>query len=291
MSVAAVEFRTFGPIPPQTPSEEKAARLAEIANAVRRRDARLINQAGQGHIGGDFSVIDIWVTLYFAVMRFDPANPGDPERDRLVLSKGHTAGALYTVFAALGLLQPDELDSFLAPESKLSGHPARNKVVGVEANTGPLGHGLPVAVGMALAGKLDGSARRTFTVVGDGELQEGSNWEAMMTAAHYGLRHLTVIADRNHLQQGATTEATSSLSSLRAKAEAFNFEVADVDGHNHAALLETLSAPAAREQPRFVIAHTVKGHPISFMSGQVGWHHKVPNAEQVATILAELGER
>jgi len=264
-------------------------RLAGIARAIRRRDAEMIHRAGQGHIGGDYSVIDILVALYFAVMDFDPADPQNPQRDRLVLSKGHAAGALYTTFAALGLIPEAELDTFMTPEARLNGHPAKTKLVGVEASTGPLGHGLPIATGMAMGAHFDGSPRRTFVIVGDGELEEGSNWEAMMTAAHYALENLTVVADRNGLQQGATTADTTALAPLHEKAAAFGFEVTRVNGHDYSALVETFTRPPCGK-PRFVIADTVKGYPISFMSGKIAWHHKVPNSQELAAILDELGE-
>jgi transketolase len=271
------------------PAADQVAHLARVARAVRRRDAQMIHQAGLGHIGGDFSVTDILVSLYFAVLDFDPARPGDPERDRLVLSKGHAAGSLYVTLAALGLLPAAELTTFMAPLSRLNGHPSRTKLPGVEASTGPLGHGLPVAVGLALAAQLDGSPRRTFVIVGDGELEEGSNWEAMMVAAHHRLANLTVIADRNRLQQGATTASTTALASVQAKASAFGMAVERVDGHDLAQLVEVLGRRGA-DLPRFIIADTIKGHPISFMSGNVIWHHKVPDAGELAQILAELEE-
>jgi transketolase len=287
-----VAISRFARIDPDTPRPQALARLGEIARAIRRRDIVMIANAGLGHVGGDMSVIDILVTLYFAVMNYDPSRPGDPERDRLVLSKGHASGALYTTMAALGLLEDADLATYMEPGSKLNGHPDRNKVAGVEANTGPLGHGLPIAVGMALSAHLDSSPRRTFVIVGDGELQEGSNWEALMAGAQYRLGRLTVIVDRNGLQQGASTAATNDLEPLADKAAAFGWRVAEVDGHDYGGLLDVLGTPPpALAQPLFVIAHTVKGHPISFMSGQVGWHHRVPNPEQVAQALADLEER
>jgi transketolase len=171
----------------------------------------------------------------------------------------------------------------------LNGHPARTKIAAVEASTGPLGHGLPIAVGTAFAGKLDGSGRRTFVVTGDGELQEGSNWEALMTAGNHQLDHLCVIIDRNRLQQGARVAETNDLEPLADKLRAFGMEVVEVSGHDHAALLDVFAAvPAASGKPTAVIAHTMKGHPISFMSDNVAWHHKVPSADQVVQALAEL---
>ena len=171
--------------------------LREMAQRVRRDDLQMVYRARLGHIGGDFSVIDILVTLYAAVLDVDPAQPLAAERDRLVLSKGHTAGALYATLAHCGFFARRELQTFAAPLSALNGHPNRTKVPGVETNTGPLGHGFPVAVGIALSARLQASPRRTFVVLGDGELQEGSNWEAAMTAAHYGLSSLFAVVDRN----------------------------------------------------------------------------------------------
>jgi transketolase len=286
-TLADVELPVFGPIPRHIPRDETVAQLARIAAAVRARDAFMIATAGQGHIGGDFSVLDILTTLYFSVLRLDPHYPEDPDRDRLVLSKGHASGALYTTLAAFGLLDPHSLSTFMAPNSPLNGHPDRNKVSGVEANTGPLGHGLPVAVGFALAAKLDGSARRTFVIVGDGELEEGSNWEAMMTAAHYKLENLTIVVDFNGLQQGNTTGNTTALSPLDDKARAFGMNVTDVDGHDYGAMLDLFLSPPVGA-PKFILAHTIKGFPISFMSGQVAWHHKVPSPDQVSQIIEEL---
>ena len=223
------------------------------------------------------------------MLNVTPETVDDPERDRFILSKGHVAGALYTTLAAFGFLPVAELATFLKPLSRLNGHPNRRKVPGVEANTGPLGHGLPIAVGHALSAKLDVSLRRTYVLTGDGELQEGSNWEAMMAASQYQLDHLTVIVDRNRLQQGATAKETNDLDPLPDKAAAFGFAVVEVNGHDHGELLDVLSAvPFRPGKPTFVIAHTHKGHPISFMSNNVAWHHKVPSADQLTLALDEL---
>ena len=258
-----------------------------MAQQVRRDDLRMIHRARLGHIGGDFSVIDILVTLYAAVLNIDPAEPLAAQRDRLVLSKGHTAGALYATLAYCGFFARRELETFAAPLSALNGHPNRTKVPGVETNTGPLGHGFPVAVGIALSAKLQGSPRRTFVVLGDGELQEGSNWEAAMTAAHYGLSSLFAVVDRNRLQQGARTEETKQLEPLADKWVSFGWEVREVDGHDHAQLLDTFRRPGT-DRPVCVIAHTVKGKGVSFMEDRVEWHHKVPSDEQVELALREL---
>ena len=261
--------------------------LREMAQRVRRDDLQMVYRAGIGHIGGDFSVTDILVTLYAAVLDVDPIHPLAAERDRLVLSKGHTAGALYTTLAHCGFFARHELDTFAAPQSALNGHPSRTKVPGVETSTGPLGHGFPVAVGIALSARLQASLRRTFVVLGDGELQEGSNWEAAMTASHYGLSSLLAVVDRNQLQQGARTEETKQLEPLAAKWASFGWEVREVDGHDHAQLLDTFRRPGTT-RPVCVIAHTVKGKGVSFMEDRVEWHHKVPSAEQIESALQEL---
>ena len=266
---------------------QAAPALREMAQQVRRDDLRMIHRARLGHIGGDFSVIDILVTLYAAVLNIDPAEPLAAQRDRLVLSKGHTAGALYATLAYCGFFPGRELDTFAAPLSALNGHPNRTKVPGVETNTGPLGHGFPVAVGIALSAKLQGSPRRTFVVLGDGELQEGSNWEAAMTAAHYGLSSLVAVVDRNRLQQGAGTEETKQLEPLADKWVSFGWEVREVNGHDHAELLDTFRRPGT-DRPVCVIAHTVKGKGVSFMEDRVEWHHKVPSDEQAELALREL---
>jgi transketolase len=267
--------------------DARAAALADMARAVRRADLQMISRAKLGHIGGDFSVADILATLYGAVLSVDPGNPTDPERDRFVLSKGHCAGALYSTLAHCGFFPESELETFAKPLSALNGHPNRTKVPGVETNTGPLGHGFPVAVGHALAAKLQGSPRRTFVVLGDGELQEGSNWEAAMTASHYGLSSLTAIVDRNRLQQGARTEDTKQLEPLPDKWTSFGFEVREVDGHDFGQLLKAFE-PSTTGRPVAVIANTVKGKGVSFMEDRVEWHHKVPSEDQVQAALKEL---
>ncbi|CAN5572447.1 transketolase [soil metagenome] len=268
------------------------ARIEELrrrARAVRVRDLGMVHRARLCHIGGEFSAIDILVTLYFAVLRVDPRDPQAPDRDRFVLSKGHSAAAPYATLGEAGFFDPAELDTFMAPLSRFSGHPDRTKVPGVETNTGPLGHGLPVAVGMALAARLDGSARRTFVLTGDGELQEGSTWEAAMAAGHYGLDGLTVIVDRNGLQQGDRTESTLRLEPLADKWRAFGWAVRETDGHDHVALLEMLeSTPFEPGRPSCLIAHTHKGHGVSFISDRVEWHHRVPSDEEYARALGEL---
>lgn len=271
------------------PRDEQIRLLEEGARLIRRRNLTMIQGAGVGHVGGDLSATDVVATLFLAVLDIDPASPKLPDRDRFVMSKGHSSGLLYTTLAACGFFDQSLLDSYMKPLSPLNGHPDSKKVPGVEANTGPLGHGLPIAVGMALAARFDGSSRRTFCLVGDGELQEGSNWEALMVGGHRGLDRLTVIVDRNGLQQGAPTEETSRLEPLADKARAFGWAVAEVDGHDHGALLDLFeSLPVAAGRPTFVIAHTHKGNPVSFMRDRVEWHHKVPSPDQLEAALEEL---
>lgn len=285
------EIEVLGRVPAGATREQTVAHLQRAGTEVRRRVIQTIGAARAGHVGGEFSITDALVTLYLAVMNISPeqVDSGDPERDRLVLSKGHAANALYTTLAAGGYIAPEALRTFLQPGSMLNGHPARTKIRAVEASTGPLGHGLPIAVGMAIAGALAGSQRRTFVLLGDGELQEGSNWEALMTAGHRKLGRLVALVDRNRLQQGARVAETNDLEPLADKAIAFGWEVAELDGHDHGALLDVFAGvPAASGKPTFVIAHTDKGHPVSYMRDHVAWHHKVPDAEQVAQALSEL---
>jgi transketolase len=263
--------------------------LRSTASAIRRRNLEIIHAAGIGHTGGDLSAADILTALYFAVLEVDPAQPDAPDRDRYIQSKGHASGVLYTTLAAAGFIPDSLLDAYMAPGSPLNGHPDRKKVPGVETNTGPLGHGLPVAVGTAIAAKLDRSRRRTFVLCGDGELQEGSNWEAIMAAAHHGLDNLVLIVDRNRLQQGARTEDTNGLDPLDAKLAAFGWSVRAIDGNDIPSLLEVFDAvPFSADRPSAVIANTIKGRGVSFMEDRVEWHHKVPTADELERALREL---
>jgi len=274
------------------PSATKLAaeEIAEHARQIRIADLKMIVATGQGHLGSDFSAIDILATIYCGgVLRIDPSNPIDPQRDRFILSKGHSAGGLYCALACAGLIDHDELASFMAPLSRLSGHPDR-KVPGVETNTGPLGHGLPVGAGVAKAGKMTGSGYRTYVLCGDGELQEGSMWEAAMFAGHHGLDNLTLIIDRNRLQQGARTEELNRLDPLGERFASFGWAVEKVDGNNIAELLDVFGRlPLTAGKPSCVIANTKKGNGVSFMSDNVAWHHKVPNADEYERALEELG--
>lgn len=271
-----------------TASPERRREIFDVeARKHRREDLHMIHRSGQGHVGGDMSVMDVLTVLFLAVLDVDPDQPHKPDRDRLVLSKGHTAGALYSVLSNCGFFSPSELETFLEPLSALNGHPNRLKVPGVEANTGPLGHGLPIAVGIAHASRLTGAGYRTFVVLGDGELQEGSNWEAFMHAPHFGLERLYAIVDRNRLQQGARTDDTTRMEPLEDKLAAFGWEVRSVDGHDYDALIDAFR-PAEHGRPVAVVANTVKGKGVSYMEDNVAWHHKVPTMEQYERALEEL---
>ena len=261
----------------------------DLARRVRSESLRMVHRARLGHPGGDLSSADILVTLYFGTLRIDPERPQWPDRDRFIMSKGHCSGALYTTLALRGFFPVSELETYMQPLSRLNGHPNRNELPGVEANTGPLGHGLPIAVGAALAAKMDGAAWRTFVLTGDGELQEGSNWEAIMAAAHFGLDNLCVIVDRNGIQQGAPTESTIRMEPLADRFRAFGWAVREVAGHDHAALLAAFAAlPADPGKPTCLIARTVKGRGVSFIENRPEWHHHVPSDAELAAALAEL---
>jgi transketolase len=263
--------------------------VLERARRIRRTSLRMVHRARMGHPGGDLSCADILAVLYFHVLGLRPERPLDPDRDRFVLSKGHASAALYAALAERGFLATSDLDTYMQPLSQLNGHPDRNKVPGVEANTGPLGHGLPIAVGMAAAAKLDGATWRTFVLTGDGELQEGSNWEAIMAAAHMRLDNLTVIVDRNRLQQGDATEKTVALEPLGDRWRAFGWGVVEVDGHDVEALMNVFDhLPALDGRPTCVIARTNKGRGVSFIEDRVEWHHRVPTDEELAAALVEL---
>jgi transketolase len=249
----------------------------------------MVHAARLGHPGGDLSAADILVSLFFGVLHVDPANPRLATRDRFIMSKGHCTGAFYATLALAGFFPVEELKEYMKPLSFLNGHPDRNKAPGVEANTGPLGHGLPIAVGIAKAAKITGGSWRTFVLTGDGELQEGSNWEAAMAASQFGLDNLTIIIDRNGLQQGDRTESTVGLEPLAERWQSFGWSVRELDGHNIPELVENLSAtPFEQGRPNCVIARTHKGRGVSFMQDRVEWHHRVPSDDELVMALREL---
>lgn len=254
----------------------------------RRTILRIIKQARAGHTGGDLSSVDILNVLYNSVLQVSPATFSDPNRDRYIQSKGHCVEALYTVLADRGFFPPEELDTLGKYQSPFIGHPTRS-VPGIEQNTGALGHGLSVAVGMALAAKLDQRRYRVFTLLGDGELDEGSNWEASLAAAHYKLDNLTVIVDRNGLQITGPTESVNPLEPLAEKFRTFGYAVREVDGNDTQALVEVFSQlPFEAGKPNLVLAYTIKGKGVSFIENSVKWHHRVPTDEELDAAWHEL---
>lgn len=263
--------------------------LKALSYDLRRNVVDMIVSGKGGHIGGDMSVIDILTTLYFKVMNVSPENMDDPNRDRFVLSKGHSVEALYAVLARKGFFPIEKvIAEFSHFGSKFIGHP-NNKLPGIEMNSGSLGHGLPVAVGMALAGKLDGRSYRTYVVMGDGELAEGSVWEGAMAASHYKLDNLCAVVDRNRLQISGGTEDVMHHDNLGARFAAFGWYVIKVDGHDFDALLAAFDeAKAVKGQPSVLIADTIKGKGSPLMENKAGWHHHLPNAEEYEQIIADF---
>ncbi len=242
-----------------------------------------------GHVGGSLSGIDLLNALYNHEMNIDPTNPKMVERDYFVLSKGHIAEALFVTLADRGFFEESELAEFSAYGSRLIGHP-NNKVPGVEMNTGALGHGFALAVGMAIGAKLDQKANRVYVMMGDGEQAEGSVWEAAMAAAHYKLDNLVAIIDRNGLQISGTTEEVMALSDLRLKYEAFGFNVIEINGNDYADILAGFElARKCKGKPTLLLAHTTKGKGVSFMENNISWHHGVLNEEQYKQAMNELG--
>jgi len=265
--------------------------LALAAQKIRISAITMTHHSGIGHTGGDLSSSDILATLYLGgVLRVRPEDPRWAERDRFIMSKGHCSGAFYSTLAARGFFPSEMLRTFMDPLSMLNGHPDRNKLPGVEANTGPLGHGLPIAVGAALAARMSGGNWRVYVLTGDGELQEGSNWEAAMAAHQYRLDNLVVTVDRNRIQQGDFTENTIGMDPLPDKWKAFGFHTLEIDGHDHQALMDAYAEAArTRSRPTCVIANTIKGKGVSFAENKPAWHHGVPTAEQLRIAAAELG--
>lgn len=258
---------------------------------IRRSVLTLVKEGETGHTGSDLSCTDILVALYYNILNIDPKDPNDPDRDRYIQSKGHAAEVLWAVLADKGFFPESELSTFSKFGSRLIGHP-NNKVDGVEMNTGSLGHGLSVSVGIALAAKMDKKPYQTYTLMGDGELAEGSVWEGAMAAAHYKLDNLTAIIDRNGLQITGKSEDVMGIESLRGKFEAFGWHVIDVkDGNSMVELVEAFEAPTKIGKPKLIIAHTTKGKGISFAENQPQWHHKVPSDSEFAKAMEELDVR
>jgi transketolase len=257
--------------------------------AVRLRKLTLeaIFEAGAGHTGGGLSCLDVLNVLYNRILNVSPGTFSSPTRDRYVQSKGHSVEALYAVLADRGFFPEADLKTICHYQSHYVGHPTRH-IPGIEMNTGALGHGLPICIGMALAAKMDSAPYRVFTLLGDGELAEGSNWEAGLAAAHYKLDNLTAIIDHNTLQITGHTRDVMSNEPLDEKWRAFGWAVKAVDGHDYAALTEALSEPAKIGKPTCVIANTTKGKGVSFMENVAKWHHGVPSDAELKQALGEL---
>lgn len=264
--------------------------LEDTANTIRRRVLQMVYNAQSGHLGGSFSVAEIITALYFSEMRIDPQNPTWPDRDRLVPSKGHCAPAIYVALALKGVLAPEALDDLRQTGCVLQGHPCMNKVPGIDISTGSLGHGLSIGLGMALGAKLKKQDFYVYVLLGDGELNEGQNWEAAMAASKYALSNLIAIVDRNRVQLDGPTEDIMPLEPLKEKWEAFNWKVLSVDGHDAAQVVEALrQARAVEEGPVVIIANTVKGKGVSFMENSHAWHGKPPSKEEYEAGMRELG--
>lgn len=271
----------------------KVNQLKELAFDLRLDVLEMVYKAKTGHIGGDFSVMEILVTLYFDQMTITPENQEDPDRDLFVLSKGHSVEAYYAVLAAKGFFPKDELlEKFSAFGSPYIGHP-NNKLPGIEMNSGSLGHGLPVCVGMALASRRDNRTRRVYTVIGDGELAEGSVWEGFMAGGHYRLDNLCAVIDRNRLQISGDTKEVMAHENLAGRIAGFGWNVIEVPGHDIRQLKWAFEEAArTKEKPTAIIADTVKGFGGGcLMENQVGWHHKVPDQKEYEQIKAELHKR
>ncbi|ACV24438.1 transketolase [Methanocaldococcus fervens] len=263
--------------------------LEKIARKVRYNIVKMVGLAKSGHPGGSLSATDIIVALYFKLMNYDPKNPYKKDRDRFVLSKGHAAPALYAVLAELGLIEEEELWKLRRLEGKLQGHPSMD-TPGVEICTGSLGQGFSASVGMALGCRLDKLNNYVYVLLGDGECQEGIVWEAAMAAAHYKLDNLIAFIDRNKLQIDGCTEDVMSLGDLKAKFEAFGWDVFEIDGHNFEEIINTVEKAKSLKngKPKMIIAHTIKGKGVSFMENNVSFHGKAPNEEQLKQALEEL---
>ena len=265
--------------------------LEKIANNVRMDILEEVYNAKSGHIGGAFSIADILTVLYFNEMNIDAKIPDSPDRDRLVLSKGHASAALYSVLAEKGYIDKKELKTFRNIDSNLQGHPDMNKVPGVDMTTGSLGQGLSVANGMALSSKLDSRGYRVYCILGDGELQEGQVWEAAMTAEKYQLDNLCVIVDANELQLTDSTMNVKGINynDIEQKFRAFGFQTVVIDGHNIESIIRALTiAEMTKGKPTAIICKTIKGKGVSFMENQVDWHGKAPNDKEYEMAVKEL---
>lgn len=265
--------------------------LEKRARAIRRAVVGMVYGAGSGHPGGSLSAADIFAAMYFHQLRIDPSRPDWPERDRFIVSKGHAAPALYASLAQRGFFPEAELATFRQLDSRLQGHPDRNKTPGVDMTAGALGHGLSIGSGLALAARLDGAGYRTYVLLGDGEIQAGVAWEGAMTAAKYHLDSLTAILDLNGVQLDGMVADIMPLEPVADKWRAFGWHVLEIDGHNIRQILEALDlVTKIHARPTIVIARTIKGKGISFMENKSMWHGRAPTKEQYEQAMAELAE-
>ncbi|QDS99799.1 transketolase [Adhaeretor mobilis] len=260
----------------------------DLANRIRRHVVEMTSRGGSSHVGSALSIADLLAVLYGQVMNVDPQNPDMPERDRFILSKGHAGAAVYATLAERGFFPVEKLKSHYQDGSDLSGHVSHKGVPGVEFSTGSLGHGLSVATGMALSAKLRGANHRVFAMLSDGECDEGSNWEAILFAAHHKLSNLTAIIDYNKIQSLASTQETLGLEPFTDKWRAFGWNVVELDGHDHEQITKSLQSSPVADQPTCLIAHTTKGKGISFMENSVLWHYRTARGEELEAALAEL---
>ena len=266
--------------------------LENIANDIRKNIIKTVYTAQSGHPGGSLSCADILTVLYFNQMNINPDDPKAEGRDRLVLSKGHCSPALYSTLAKRGYFDEKELEKFRKIDSNLQGHPDMNKVPGVDMTSGSLGQGLSVANGMALASKMDGLGYRVYCLLGDGEIEEGQVWEALMTSSKYKLDNLCVIVDNNNLQIDGNIKDVKGLNKIEAKFESFGFNVINVDGNNIEQLIDGFDrAKVMKGAPTAIIAKTIKGKGVSFMENNAGWHGKAPNEEQYNKAIEELNNK
>ena len=264
--------------------------FTKTATSIRKSIVEMIYHSKSGHPGGSLSAVDIVNYLYFKEMFVDPLNPKDPNRDRFVLSKGHAAPVLYATLAERGFFAKDLLPTLRKMGSILQGHPDSKKVPGVDISTGSLGQGISNAVGLAMGAKLDKTDVRVYTLLGDGELQEGLVWEAAMAAAHYKLDNLVVVVDNNGLQIDGKNEDVINLGSIADKFRAFDFNVLEIDGHNYDEIAKAFeTAKTTKGVPTVIVAKTIKGNGVSFMENQAGWHGIAPSKDQLDQALTELG--
>lgn len=270
-------------------SDISVGEIQNIANRLRLDVVEMTTAAGSGHPGGSLSSADLLATLYFRIMNIDPADPYMEDRDRFVLSKGHAAPILYATLAERGYFPTDELKTFRQLGSRLQGHPAYREVPGIEVTTGSLGQGLSMACGMALAGKMDSKDYRVYCLMGDGELQEGQNWEAAMFAHRYGLNNLIGFVDRNRLQICGNTEEVMSLDPLPEKFRAFGWNVIIIDGHNIRQIIDACDKAArSKKNPTVIIMNTIKGKGVSFMENNVDFHGRSCKPDEYAKAVEEL---